>query len=126
MADRRRDGHRASHRRIHLGNGAHLGKQWRILAGLYSDHELVRTGPYSIVRHPVYLGMLGMFLAGGLMETPWPAFLLALAVFIAGTEIRVRIEDDLLARRFGAEWRAWRAKTPAYLPFKQSRDHQRK
>jgi protein-S-isoprenylcysteine O-methyltransferase Ste14 len=32
----------------------HLGKQWRIQAGLYADHELVRTGPYRFVRHPIY------------------------------------------------------------------------
>ena len=33
---------------------AHLGRQFRFHAGLYHDHELVRTGPYAIVRHPIY------------------------------------------------------------------------
>jgi protein-S-isoprenylcysteine O-methyltransferase Ste14 len=37
----------------------HLGKQWRIQAGLYSDHELVRSGPYKVVRHPILCGPAG-------------------------------------------------------------------
>jgi protein-S-isoprenylcysteine O-methyltransferase Ste14 len=41
----------------------HLGKQLRILAGLYADHELIRTGPYAIVRHPVYASLF-MMMAG--------------------------------------------------------------
>jgi protein-S-isoprenylcysteine O-methyltransferase Ste14 len=39
-----------------------------------------------------------------------------LALFIAGTEIRVRLEDKLLAERFGDEFRDYRRSTPAYIP----------
>ena len=95
----------------------HLGCQFRIQAGLYHDHQLVRSGPYSLVRHPIYAGLLAVTLATGLLQAPWPWVLVALAVFVAGTEIRVRTEDRLLASRFGAEFAEYKKTVPAYLPF---------
>src|SRR6516164_8249762 len=75
----------------------HLGRQFRIQAGLYHDHELVRSGPYTVVRHPIYASLLAMTLATGLLRARWPWLLAALAMFVVGTEIRVRTEDRLLA-----------------------------
>ena len=95
----------------------HLGRQFRIQAGLYHDHELVRSGPYSLLRHPIYAGLLAVMLATGLLQAPWPWVLVALTVFMAGTEIRVRTEDRLLASRFGAEFAEYKKTVPAYLPF---------
>ena len=51
------------------------------------------------------------------MITPWPLFLLSTVVLIAGTEIRVRIEDKLLASRFGERFRQYQQSVPAYIPF---------
>ena len=93
-----------------------LGKQLRVHAGLYSDHELIRTGPYQIVRHPIYLGMLLMYLSTALIMSIWPVMLVGLVIFITGTEIRVRIEDRLLASRFGEEFESYRRAVPAYIP----------
>jgi protein-S-isoprenylcysteine O-methyltransferase Ste14 len=95
----------------------HLGKQLRILAGLYADHELIRTGPYAIVRHPVYASLLLMMLATGLLFARWPLLLLGIALYIAGTEIRIHAEERLLRSRFGVEFEEYRRKVPAYLPF---------
>lgn len=95
----------------------HLGKQFRVHAGLYADHELVRTGPYALVRHPIYASALAMLLTTMVLLTPWLNAWIALALFIAGTEIRVRAEDRLLASRFGAEFEAYKRSVPAYLPF---------
>ena len=95
----------------------HLGKQWRIQAGLFADHELVRTGPYRFVRHPIYASMLGMLVSSGLVMTHWAVLIVAVAIFIVGTEIRVRAEDGLLESRFGETFREYRAAVPAYIPF---------
>ncbi|MGA2131709.1 MAG: isoprenylcysteine carboxylmethyltransferase family protein [Bryobacteraceae bacterium] len=95
----------------------HLGKQLRVLAGLYPDHELIRTGPYAVVRHPVYASLFLMMLASGLLFARWPMLLLGIVLYIAGTEIRIHAEEGLLRARFGAEFDAYRAKVPAYLPF---------
>jgi len=95
----------------------HLGKQFRVNAGLYEDHELVRTGPYGIVRHPIYSSMLAILLSTILLLTPWQWAAASLVFFVVGTEIRVRTEDNLLASRFGLEFAAYRRKVPAYVPF---------
>ena len=95
----------------------HLGKQFRIQAGLYHDHELVRTGPYAVVRHPIYATLLGMLVCTLLILTPWQWAPVSLALYIVGTEIRVRTEDGLLESRFGEEFRRYRGKVSAYIPF---------
>lgn len=95
----------------------HLGRQWRMHAGLWPDHRLITTGPYGLVRHPIYTSILAVALAAGLLRASWPAILLSVALFVAGTEIRVRVEDRLLASRFGKEFEAYRRSTRAYLPF---------
>jgi protein-S-isoprenylcysteine O-methyltransferase Ste14 len=95
----------------------HLGKQWRVQAGLNADHELVKTGPYRFLRHPIYASILGMLLATGLVWTSWPMLVLALICYFAGTEIRVRAEDRLLAGRFEDSFTAYRSRVPAYIPF---------
>jgi len=94
----------------------HLGRQFRIQAGLWPDHNLVCTGPYAVVRHPIYASMLAMLVATALLNTAWPFVALAVALFVAGTEIRVRTEDNLLAARFGAAFEEYRRRVPAYLP----------
>ncbi|MEO8591948.1 MAG: isoprenylcysteine carboxylmethyltransferase family protein [Candidatus Solibacter sp.] len=95
----------------------HLGRQFRVHAGLYTDHELVTSGPYAIVRHPIYSSLLAILASTLLLITPWKWALLSLALFIAGTEIRVRTEDALLASRFGEGFFAYRKRVWAYLPF---------
>jgi protein-S-isoprenylcysteine O-methyltransferase Ste14 len=95
----------------------HLGRQFRVNAGLYEDHELVRTGPYAIVRHPIYSSLLAILLCTLCLLTPWQWALISLALFVAGTEIRVHAEDGLLASRFGAAFYAYKGRVRAYVPF---------
>jgi protein-S-isoprenylcysteine O-methyltransferase Ste14 len=95
----------------------HLGKQWRVQAGLNADHELIRSGPYRVIRHPIYASMLAMLLAAGLIVAWPPFFLAAFVIFILGTEIRVRAEDRLLQSRFRDQFAVYRASVPAYIPF---------
>jgi protein-S-isoprenylcysteine O-methyltransferase Ste14 len=96
---------------------ATLGKQWRLDAGLNADHELVTAGPYRIVRHPIYTSLLALLAGTGFMITPLPLLLLSLAVYLLGTEIRVRSEERLLASRFGEQFREYQRTVPAYIPF---------
>lgn len=94
-----------------------LGRHWRLDAGINPDHQLVRSGVYSVVRHPIYTSMLCLLLGTGFLFTPMPMLLIAALVFIVGTEIRVRIEDKLLASRFGAEFSEYQSSVSAYIPF---------
>jgi protein-S-isoprenylcysteine O-methyltransferase Ste14 len=95
----------------------HLGKQWRFAAALRKDHELITTGPYGWVRHPIYTSMLGMLLATGAAYTWWPMFAAALIFFLVGTEIRIRSEERLLAEHFQDSFVAYRARVRGYIPF---------
>ncbi|MFB3828770.1 MAG: isoprenylcysteine carboxylmethyltransferase family protein [Bryobacteraceae bacterium] len=94
-----------------------LGRQFAVHAGLYADHQLVRSGAYALVRHPIYASVLLMWLATAALITRWEAWLPLAAVLLIGTEIRVRGEDGLLARRFGKEFEEYRRATRAYVPF---------
>ena len=94
-----------------------LGRQWRFDAALVPDHELVRTGVYGLVRHPIYTSFFCFFLATGLLVAPNWVLTIATVLFVIGTEIRVRVEDGLLASQFGAQFRDYKGKVPAYLPF---------
>jgi protein-S-isoprenylcysteine O-methyltransferase Ste14 len=95
----------------------HLGRQFRVNAGLYEDHQLVRTGPYAIVRHPIYASLFAILLSTICMMTRWEWAILSIALFVAGTEIRVHAEDGLLASRFGEEFARYKSQVPAYVPF---------
>lgn len=93
-----------------------LGKQWALGARLVEGHELITSGPYSLVRNPIYSGMFGMLLATGLVSTRWPEFLIAIAIFLLGTMIRVRVEETLLRQAFGAEFDSYADRVPALIP----------
>jgi protein-S-isoprenylcysteine O-methyltransferase Ste14 len=93
-----------------------LGKQWRIDAGLNASHDLIRSGPYRFIRHPIYASMLCLLLGDGLLLSKWWALLTALAIFLTGTEVRVHIEDRLLSERFGAGFDAYQQAVRAYIP----------
>jgi protein-S-isoprenylcysteine O-methyltransferase Ste14 len=95
----------------------HLGRQFRVHAGLYEDHELVTTGPYAIVRHPIYTSLLAILVCSLLILTPWQWAIVCMVLFLAGTEIRVHTEDALLTSRFGDRFLEYQRRVRAYLPF---------
>ena len=93
-----------------------LGRQWALRARLVEGHQLITSGPYGLVRNPIYSGMFGMLLATGLVATRWPEFLIAIAIFLAGTLIRVRSEESLLREAFGAQFETYTHHVPALIP----------
>jgi protein-S-isoprenylcysteine O-methyltransferase Ste14 len=95
----------------------HLGKQWRFKAALSEDHELIQTGPYRWLRHPIYASMFCLLLATIAAWTWWPMGVGSVIAFLAGTEIRLRAEERLLAERFKDSYVAYRSRTKAFIPF---------
>ncbi|HKF48593.1 MAG TPA: isoprenylcysteine carboxylmethyltransferase family protein [Terracidiphilus sp.] len=93
-----------------------LGKQWRFEAAVSEDHELIQTGAYRWLRHPIYASMLGMFLTTGLAWSWWPMAVIGVAFFIAGTEIRIAAEERLLTKHFPS-YAEYRERAWAYIPF---------
>lgn len=93
-----------------------LGKQWSLGARLVEGHDLITDGPYRFVRNPIYAGMFGMLIATGLVGTHWLPLLAAAALFLAGTLIRVRVEERLLRQAFGEQFDEYARRVPALIP----------
>jgi protein-S-isoprenylcysteine O-methyltransferase Ste14 len=93
-----------------------LGRQWAVAARLVDGHELITTGPYAIVRNPVYLGFFGLSVATGVVATVPLALPLAIAMFVIGTIVRVRAEEQLLRSEFGAAFDRYAERVPALMP----------
>lgn len=93
-----------------------LGKEWSLTARVVTGHQLATKGPYNFVRHPIYTAMLGMLLANGIAFSYWPALLVAIAIYLGGTLVRIRSEEHLLRETFGAEFEAYAERVPALLP----------
>ncbi len=94
-----------------------LAGQLRIDAALGTEHKLVRSGPYALIRNPIYTSMLLVLCAVGVIISGWKLFVTALVFFVIGTEIRVRTEEKLLAAQFGKEFESYTRSVPSYLPF---------
>lgn len=93
-----------------------LGKQYSGYVTLQEDHQLVQTGLYGVIRHPIYLRALLVMIGLPLVFRSW-LFLVMLplgAVFVAA---RIRAEEKLLGEQFGAEFEAYRKRTWRLLPY---------
>ncbi len=93
-----------------------LGKQWSLAARVVEGHKLVTEGPYKVVRHLIYTGMLGMLLATCAATTIPPAVPFAVLVFLVGTLIRVRSEEKLLRETFGADFDDYSRRVRGFIP----------
>lgn len=93
----------------------HLGRNWSGAVRIGVDHELVRTGPYRFLRHPIYTAMLGMFLGTAISSSQYHA-LLGLAILVFAYLRKTRMEEKMLHETFGAEYDAYRRETWALVP----------
>lgn len=93
-----------------------LGTNWSGLVTLKQGHELMRSGPYGIVRHPIYTGLLtcalGTALAWGELRC-FAAVLVATLTF----ERKLRIEERFLLDYFGEDYARYRREVNALIPF---------
>lgn len=94
----------------------HLGKQWALQARLVEGHELITSGPYAWIRHPIYTALLAMLLAVILVVGTPARLLPALAFYLVGTYLRTRMEERLLRSQFGAAFDSYRQRTGWLLP----------
>jgi protein-S-isoprenylcysteine O-methyltransferase len=94
----------------------HLGKFWSGRPSIRIDHKIIRTGPYRVVRHPIYtgllLGMTGTAIALGYFWAICTIFLL-LVVFI----MKIRLEEKFLEEEFGEEYVSYKHEVKALIPF---------
>jgi protein-S-isoprenylcysteine O-methyltransferase Ste14 len=100
---------------VALWGRASIGRNWDIDPALKADHELIERGPYAYVRHPMYSGLVLMLL-GTALWLGSPAALVGVVACCLGTWLKLRREEILLARHFGARYEAYRARVKALIP----------
>jgi protein-S-isoprenylcysteine O-methyltransferase Ste14 len=92
-----------------------LGANWSGEVRIAAGHQLVRTGPYRWVRHPIYTAVLAMYL-GMLMVSGEVHAIAGLAVIVLAYLRKIRMEETILSAQFGEEFLTWRRETWALAP----------
>lgn len=93
----------------------HLGKNWSAEVRIGQGHELVRTGPYRMLRHPIYTAMLGMFAGTAIASSQYHA-LVAVAILVIAYLRKTRLEENILRKTFGTEWDTYQRGTWRLVP----------
>ena len=93
----------------------HLGKNWSGTPSIKEDHELVTSGPYALVRHPIYTGMLAALFGSALVSgVVWFAIFI---IFGANFIYRVPVEESFMMRLFPEAYPEYKKRTKALIPF---------
>jgi protein-S-isoprenylcysteine O-methyltransferase Ste14 len=93
-----------------------LGNNWSFVARMRDDHRLVTTGPFALVRHPIYAALFLVVLAITVALRTWDQLWLATVFFGLGTAVRIREEERLLRSQFGAAYDAYAARVKRIIP----------
>jgi len=94
----------------------HLGRNWSGIVTVKQDHELVASGPYAIVRHPIYTGLLLAFVGSALARGEWRGAVAVLIVLWALWR-KLRLEERWMREQFGAQYQAYSQRVAALVPF---------
>ena len=93
-----------------------LGGNWSTAAALKENHELIQSGPYRYVRHPIYSGLLLMVLGVAIYYGRAAGFI-AFVIFFIASWLRARQEEKLLTKHFPEEYPSYKARVKAFIPF---------
>src|SRR3954468_9845271 len=94
----------------------HLGRYWSGIITLKEGHNLIRTGPYRFVRHPIYTGFVTATLGSALVSGRLGAFVGFLLV-LAAILFKIGREEAVLRREFGEEYRVFENEVAGLVPF---------
>jgi protein-S-isoprenylcysteine O-methyltransferase len=94
-----------------------LGRFFTVDVAIHADHELVRRGPYRVLRHPSYTGALLVFFGLALLFDSWPALAVATLPVLGVLLWRIRVEERALSAHFGKAWLSYAARTQRLVPF---------
>src|SRR5215467_8472232 len=93
-----------------------LGPAWSLAPIAHEATGLVTTGPYRVVRHPIYLGLSMLALGQALAFASWPAFLVLLAGIIPTFVWRAAAEEKVLTATFGKRYALYQTQTKMIIP----------
>ena len=94
----------------------HLGRNWSRSVTIKQDHELITTGPYAVVRHPIYTGILTGLL-GTAIALSQVRGIIVLALFFLAFWLKLRMEEQWMRSQFGEAYAAYAQQTAALVPY---------
>ena len=93
-----------------------LGEFYTRTLLIKTEHQIVESGPYRIIRHPGYLGFILMFVGAGLATANWIATALVTILMSIVYVYRIHVEETMLQTAFGERYEAYRAHTWRLVP----------
>jgi len=93
-----------------------LGRMYSAEATIQKNHQLVTTGPFRYIRHPVYLGILCFVLGLSFLFRSWIGLVATMAI-VAGLLFRIRDEEALLHKEFGSQWEMYCQRSWRFIPY---------
>ncbi len=97
-----------------------LGRQWSLTARITEGHQLVTSGPYALVRNPIYTGMWALQLGTCMAFSAWwlgyKMLAITAVIYYLGTRLRVSREERLLRAEFGSDFDEYASRVPALIP----------
>ncbi|WP_256330421.1 isoprenylcysteine carboxylmethyltransferase family protein [Variovorax sp. YR216] len=94
----------------------YLGRNWSGIVTLKLDHELITTGPYSLVRHPIYSGLLLAFIGSAIARGDLGG-VVAVALVVWALWRKLRMEERWMREQFGEAYMAYSRRVAALVPF---------
>jgi protein-S-isoprenylcysteine O-methyltransferase Ste14 len=93
-----------------------LGRNWSGVVTLKGGHDLITRGPYALVRHPIYTGLLAMIVAT-VIVLGHVAGIIALPFVFVGLWIKLGYEEKLMLQKFPDEYAAYQRRVKRLIPF---------
>ena len=93
-----------------------LGRNWSGTVTLKQDHELIIRGPYQLVRHPIYTGLL-VLMIGTVLERGTLAGIIGLVLSFVSFWIKSNYEEELMHKQFPDQYAAYRTRVKRLIPF---------
>jgi protein-S-isoprenylcysteine O-methyltransferase Ste14 len=92
-----------------------IGRNWSATVQVKEGHELVQCGPYRLVRHPIYSGLLLAMLGTAIAFGTWPGYLGVAIAFIAWKR-KSLTEEQFMSEQFGDNYSRYKAEVKALIP----------
>jgi protein-S-isoprenylcysteine O-methyltransferase Ste14 len=99
-----------------LRSRTELGRAWSFVPKADQGTGLITTGPYRLVRHPIYLGLALLAIGNALAFGSWPALMIVLSGIVPTFAWRARAEEKMLSRTFGERYAVYRQRTKMIIP----------
>jgi len=93
-----------------------IGRNWSGVVTLKEDHQLVERGPYRLVRHPIYTGILSMYIATAIVLGHL-AGCIGVVTVLASFWIKLIREERVMLNQFPDEYTAYRQRVKRLIPF---------